>query len=125
MTECPPNKEGEAETRIIVAPDRWGEAPRRHHYCVGLMMALMTLVLSGPISLRGASYAMQFIFQLLFGDQVRLPCANTGRLWIQRLGLYELTRPKEKANDWVWLADHTIQLDSVQCFLIVGVRLSD
>jgi len=89
------------------------------------MIALMTLVLSGPISLRGASYAVQFIFQLLFGDQARLPCANTGRLWIQRLGLYELTRPKEKANDWVWLADHTIQLDSVQCFLIVGVRLSD
>ena len=125
MTECPPNKEGESETTIIIAPDRWGDAPRRHHYCVGLMIALMTLVLSGPISLRGASYALQLIFQLLFGDQARLPCANTGRLWIQRLGLYELTRPKEKATDWVWLADHTIQLDSVQCFLIVGCRLSD
>ena len=99
MTACPPNTEGESETSIIVAPDRWGEAPRRHHYCVGLMMALMTLVLSEPISLRGASYALQLIFQLLFGDQAGLPRANTGRLWIQRLGLYELIRPKEKAND--------------------------
>jgi hypothetical protein len=37
--------------------------------------------------------------------------------------LYELTCPKEQAEDWVWLVDHTIQLDQVQCFLVVGVRL--
>jgi len=53
------------------------------------------------------------------------PCGETGRLWILRLGLHELTCPKEQADDWVWLVDHTIQLDSVQCLLVVGVRLRE
>ena len=52
------------------------------------------------------------------------PVANTGRLWILRLGLYELLRPKEVADDWVWIMDHTIQLGPRKCLIIVGVRLS-
>lgn len=73
--------------------------------------------------MRGASCAIQQILGRLFGGDTSTPCANTGRLWILRLGLYELTRPKEQADDWVWLADHTIQLDSIQCLLIVGIRI--
>ena len=41
-----------------------------------------------------------------------------------RLGYYELTRIKEKAEDWVWLIDHSIQLSNEKCLLIVGFRLS-
>jgi hypothetical protein len=52
------------------------------------------------------------------------PAANTGQWWLLRLGLYELTRPKEVAEDWVWLVDHTIQLGPVKCLLMVAVRLS-
>ena len=41
-----------------------------------------------------------------------------------RLGHYKLTRPKEIAEDWVWLIDHTNQSGKEKCLLIVGVRLS-
>ena len=41
-----------------------------------------------------------------------------------RLGLYELSRPKEVAEDWVWIMDHTVQLGPWKCLVIVGVRLS-
>ena len=41
-----------------------------------------------------------------------------------RLGLYELRRPKEAADDWVWIMDHTVQLGPWKCLVIVGVRLS-
>jgi hypothetical protein len=75
--------------------------------------------------LRGASGAIEHIFRRMFGSDISTPCANTGRLWILRLGLHELTRPKEHADDWVWLADHTIQLDSIQCLLVVGIRLGE
>jgi hypothetical protein len=54
----------------------------------------------------------------------RVPCANSGRLWLMRLGLYELLRPKEAADDWVWIMDHTVQLGPWKCLVIVGVRLS-
>jgi hypothetical protein len=81
------------------------------------------LVLSGPASLRGASHALQLVLSRLFGPAFAIPSANAGRLWILRLGLHELTRPKEKADDWVWIVDHTIQIGSVKCLLIVGCRL--
>jgi hypothetical protein len=38
--------------------------------------------------------------------------------------MYELTRPKEQAADWVWLVDHTVQIGPVKCLLIVAVRVS-
>jgi hypothetical protein len=34
-------------------------------------------------------------------------------------------RPKQRADDWVWLIDHTVQLGQEKCLLILGVRLSD
>ncbi len=52
------------------------------------------------------------------------PSANGGQFWLLRLGLYELTRRKEPADDWVWLIDHTIQTGKGKCFLVAGVRLS-
>jgi hypothetical protein len=39
-----------------------------------------------------------------------------------RLGYYELTRPKEKADDWIWIVDHSIQLSQEKCLVIVGLR---
>jgi hypothetical protein len=83
----------------------------------------LNLVLDGPVSLRGASRALELVLSRLFGPTLAIAGANTGRLWLLRLGLYELTRPKEKADDWVWIVDHTIQISSVKCLLIVGCRL--
>ncbi len=34
-------------------------------------------------------------------------------------------RPKEQADDWLWIIDHTVQLGVEKCLLILGVRLSD
>jgi hypothetical protein len=69
-----------------------------------------------------ASQALSIVADLL-------PCgidctANGGQIWVLRLGLYELTRPKQQADDWVWMLDHTIQTGNGKCFLVVGVRLS-
>ena len=52
------------------------------------------------------------------------PAANTGQNWILRIGLYELNRPKEMADDWVLILDHTIQIGKVKCLIVVGFRLS-
>ena len=52
------------------------------------------------------------------------PSANGGQFWLLRLGLYELQRPKEPVDDWVWIIDHTVQTGHGKCFLVVGVRLS-
>lgn len=75
-------------------------------------------------SLRSASAVMQLL-KCLWPELSRRPAANTGQLWLLRVGLFELTRPKEVADDWVWIIDHTVQIGTVKCLLIVGCRLSD
>jgi hypothetical protein len=40
-----------------------------------------------------------------------------------RVGLFELIRPQETADDWVWMMDHTMQLGPYKCLVIVGLRL--
>lgn len=83
----------------------------------------LNLVLYAPVSLRGASKALELILSSLLGPALAIPSANTGRLWLLRVALFELTRPKEKGDDWVWIVDHTIQISSLKCLLIVGCRL--
>ena len=46
------------------------------------------------------------------------------RWWLLRLGLHELTRAKEQAEDWIWIIDHTMQLGEVKCLIVLGVRQS-
>lgn len=46
------------------------------------------------------------------------------RLWLLRLGLYQLNRPKVRADDWMWIMDHTMQLGERKCLIIVGLRQS-
>ena len=46
------------------------------------------------------------------------------RLWLLRLGLYQLSRAKIQADDWIWIADHTMQLGERKCLILVGIRQS-
>jgi hypothetical protein len=55
---------------------------------------------------------------------VSIPSWYSGRFWLMRLGYYKLNRPKEKASDWVWIIDHSIQMGTKKCLVIVGIRLS-
>lgn len=80
-------------------------------------------VLVGAVSLRAAHRLLELLASVLPGVE-RAPAANTGQEWLLRMGLYELTRAKEQAIDWVWLVDHTVQIGQVKCLLIVAIRLS-
>lgn len=60
----------------------------------------------------------------LLGLGVAIPSWSCGRLWLLRLGYYKLTRKKEKADDWVWIVDHHIEVGEGKCLIILGVRLS-
>jgi hypothetical protein len=53
------------------------------------------------------------------------PTESAGRWWWLRVGYYKLTRKLPHGDDWVWIVDHRIQLGTVKCLLILGVRLRD
>lgn len=95
----------------------------RHQFGAQLMALFARLVLKAATSQRAAAAVLGIVAPYIPGLN-RTPCANSGRMWLMRLGLYELLRPKEVADDWVWIMDHTVQLGPWKCLVIVGVRLS-
>lgn len=96
--------------------------PNHHKYSFGHIILFVSLVLSAATSLRCASRVIETVMTFL---QIPLPSPSyfTGRLWLLRIGYYKLTRPKEHADDWVWIVDHTVQIGVEKCFVILGIRL--
>jgi len=86
---------------------------------VGVVWLFLRGILVAALTQRGTA-----AFFALMAPCLPAPVANTGRLWLMRVGLYELTRSKEHADDWVWIMDHTIQLGPWKCLIILGIRLS-
>lgn len=46
------------------------------------------------------------------------------RTWLLRVGLFAFESPKEPADDWALLIDHSVQVGTCKCLAIVAVRLS-
>ncbi len=86
-------------------------------------MLSLSLILSSSSSLRGTSRIFDIFFSTL-ELPLKTPSWYTSRLWLLRVGLYKLLREKEKADDWVWIIDHTVQIGSEKCLVILGFRLS-
>ena len=84
----------------------------------------MSLVLDCGASLRCAAKVLGF-FASLTGQDLAEPDRSTGRLWLLRVGLAAMLRPKVIAADWVWLIDHSIQIGTCKILVILGIRLSD
>jgi uncharacterized coiled-coil protein SlyX len=82
------------------------------------------LILDGGVSLRGLPRVLALIGEA-FGLPIKIPDWTTGRLWLMRMGHAMLTMPLEKADDWVWLADHSVQIGKQKCLAIVGIQLRD
>ena len=79
------------------------------------------MFLDGPASLRSCSSILGGLLDCLLQFRAR-PAANTIQSWLLRVGLYEIQRPKEQADDWILIIDHTIQLGTLKCLLIVAIR---
>ena len=100
------------------------DVPRGYQYPVGMVQWFLTLVLDSGASLRCAAAVLGSIGAASGRDDLS-PDRSTGRLWLLRLGLAALLRPKARADDWAWMIDHSIQIGTCKCLVILGVRLSD
>ena len=105
-----------------IAPGDWDTPVANHHYSLGQIAGALSLKLDCRGSLRGTALATGLINRLLGGEQ-EVPSPTSVRSWLLRIGLYQLQRPLEKAGDWVWIVDHTVQIGELKCMIIVGFRL--
>lgn len=92
-------------------------------YPLDVIQNFLKLVLQAAGSLRCVAMTCQVLAEPL-GLENRTPCANTGRNWMLRIGLYALRSPLEQADDWIWMMDHTLQLGPYKCLVILGIRRS-
>jgi len=99
------------------------EPPGLHGYGVNLICLFLRLVRSG-VSLRGSVRVLAIIAEAS-GLMTGVPHWTTGRLWLMRLGHAMLTMPLEKANDWAWITDHSVQIGQEKCLVILGICLRD
>lgn len=95
-----------------------------HSYSVGHVKLLLDFVLTATTGLRGASRVMTVVKDF-FNLPMSVPSWYSVRFWLMRVGYYKLTRAKQIANDWVWIIDHSVQLGSEKCLVILGLRLCD
>src|SRR4051812_27333631 len=97
---------------------------RGQRYGVGVVRWFIALVLDCHASLHGAARVLAFVGAET-GQAAIAPDRSTGRLWLLRIGLAALLRPKVIADDWAWLVDHSIQIGQCKALVILGIRLSE
>ena len=97
--------------------------PRGQQFAIGVVRWYRTLVLDCGASLRGAAATLAAIGVASGRDDLS-PDRSTGRNWLLRLGLAAWTRPKVRADDWAWMIDHSIQIGTCKCLVILGIPLS-
>jgi len=106
----------------VRAEDLGAPVPRQH-YSLGVVVGSLALVLRGGTSLRQVPFVLQMSWMWC---EIAAGTASyhTVRLWLMRVGLHRLLRPKEHAEDWIWIVDHTVLLGRWKCLIVLGVRQS-
>ena len=96
--------------------------PRFHTYWNSFITTTLTFISTACLSFTGTANAMNVLH--LQGAIDRAPAPETCIQWEMKFGLHKLTRPKEAADDWIWIADHVVSKGIHKCLVVLGVRMS-
>jgi hypothetical protein len=86
-------------------------------------MVSLCVNLARKIGFRATEKVLTIFFDWL-GVSQKIPSFTGIRSWMQRVGIAAIKSPVEKADDWVWLADHSIQIGPEKTLLVLGMRAS-
>jgi hypothetical protein len=95
----------------------------RQQFPLGVVASSLALVLRTGTRLRRVPGVLAMSWNWC-GVDARQASSYSVRLWLLRLGLYHLNRPQKHADDWMWIADHTLQMGNRKCLIVVGIRQS-
>jgi hypothetical protein len=107
----------------LVMPEDFATKIPRHQFPLGVAAGSLALVLRTATHLRRVPEVLALNWSW-WADDGSVGTYYSVRLWLLRLGLHQLNRPKEQADDWMWILDHTMQLGERKCLIIVGLRQS-
>lgn len=98
-----------------------GQAIACHCFPLWQVMASIQWYLYTSMGFRCIARAWQVLSKYW---PVKVPGFGVIRQWVLRLGYYKIERPLERAKDWVYIVDYTLQIGLEQCLVIAGARLS-
>lgn len=114
----------ETENRILAqATSRLPDDPPLKGHCYGPRMISLAVNLARTVGLRSVQRTLKIVFDWLEVEQM-IPHYTTIRNWLQRVGVAVLKEPIERADDWVWMADHSNQIGSEKTLVVLAVRAS-
>jgi hypothetical protein len=94
-----------------------------HEYSIAAITTAVSIYLKGAVSFHACSRIIACLQSQLV-EFPRVPSNNSIQSWVLRIGLFQLTKAKQWADDWVVILDHTCQLGNQKCLIILGIRLS-
>ncbi len=89
-----------------------------HHYTVSTISVVVKNIIHLGHSYRSTAKTME-IFSAY--SSLQTPHYSSVKNWVERLGLYQLQRPKEWRNDWLYIVDLTVELGQEKALVIYGV----
>jgi hypothetical protein len=119
----PAAAEAEARDLASLRPDDLEVRVPRQQFPLAVIAGSLALVLRSGTRLQRVADVLSLHWKWS-GLNVLSAGYYSVRLWLLRLGLYQLSRPKVRADDWMWIVDHTMMMGERKCLIIVGVRQS-
>lgn len=105
-------------------PQLRSQNSRAHYYPILLILACLRLLLHAAIPFRGLSESLKILNIGYHYSIDKTPSHSTIRRWVNRVGLYQLLKKKEWADDWFYIVDNSVRIENRKLCLILGVRLS-
>jgi hypothetical protein len=109
------------ESQRALQSTRRKERPKNHQYSLLVIRLVVMVKLQTSASFRAIGHLV-VILQMEFHLLTETPTPTTVANWVYKIGYYELTRPKDQAEDWIILLDHSIQLGQDKLFVVLGIR---
>lgn len=98
--------------------------PKRYTYPLTIIHFCVALKLCSSVSFRALNKVIVSM-NLYFDCSLRTPSHATILLWVKKYCLFLLSKPVQKAQDWVVIIDESVQFGQNKLLLVYGIRHSD
>lgn len=98
--------------------------PFGYSYSFSVIQFCIALKLCSSVSFRSISKII-LSMNLYLNCSYRAPSHATVLLWVKKYGLCQLSRKRQKADDWVVILDESVQFGQNKLLLVYGIRHSD
>lgn len=97
--------------------------PSNHLFSIFIIQIVIVLKLETTVSFRGVNKVLVNLREYFFINEI--PTHTTIISYVKRMGVYNLTCQKEKADDWIIILDESVEFGNEKILVILGVREKD